>query len=69
MAKSRRAASGDPAGDGLWAAARFGARQTEKASCLLGDIAKVDETAALADHVEEIAVLPRGGVGLMFNCT
>ncbi|MBB4423843.1 hypothetical protein GGD66_002387 [Bradyrhizobium sp. CIR48] len=47
---------------GLWAAARFGARQSQKASCLLGDIAEVDETAALADHVEEIAKFGRGGI-------
>ena len=45
--------------------ARFGARQTEKASCLIGDIAKVDETAALADHVEQIAMFGRGGIGPM----
>ena len=44
-------------------------RQTQKASCLIGDIAKVEETAALADHVEEIAIFGRGGIGLMFNCT
>src|SRR5581483_8092817 len=58
-----------PGGDGctneLRAAARFGARQTEKASCLLDDIAKVDETTALADHVEQIAIFGRGGIGPM----
>src|SRR5271170_7035903 len=43
----------------------FGARQTQKASGLIGDIAKVDETTALADHVEEIAVFGRGGIGPM----
>src|SRR5580704_17195104 len=43
----------------------LGARQTQKASCLIGDIAKVDETAALADHVEEIAMFGRGGIGPM----
>jgi len=32
---------------------------------LIGDIAKVDETTALADHVEEIAVFGRGGIGPM----
>src|SRR5271163_4490114 len=43
----------------------FGARQTQKASGLIGDIAKGDETSALADHVEEIAVFGRGGIGPM----
>jgi hypothetical protein len=52
----------DGCANGLRAAARFGARQTQKASRLLGDIAKVDETAALADHVEEIAIFGRGGI-------
>ena len=37
----------------------------EKASRLIGDIAEVDETAALADHVEEIAIFGRGGIGPM----
>src|SRR6185295_19968503 len=41
-----RRPGGDGYANGLWAAARFGARQTQKPSCLLGDIAKVDETAA-----------------------
>src|SRR5208283_4378239 len=40
-------------------------RQAQKAPRLLGDIAKVDETAALADHVEEIAMFGRGGIGPM----
>ena len=60
-----RRSGGDGCANGLWAAARFGARQTQKASCLIGDIAKVDETAALADHVEEIAIFGRGGIGPM----
>jgi hypothetical protein len=30
---------------------------------------EVGKAAALADNVEEIAVLAGGGVGLMFNCT
>ena len=69
MAKSRRAASGDPAADGC--ANGFGLRRgsargrLEKASRLLGDIAEIDETAALADHVEEIAMFGRGGIGPM----
>jgi hypothetical protein len=50
---------------GLWGSARFRARQTEEASCLVEDVAKVDETAALADNVEEIAVFASRGVGPM----
>ena len=38
------------------------AGQAKEASRLIGDIAKVDETAALADHVEEVAVFSRGGI-------
>ena len=44
---------------------RFGARQAQKASCLIGDIAEVDEAAALADHVEEIAIFGRGCISPM----
>ena len=67
MAKRRRAGSGDPVGadDGLprmvWHWVR--SRQAEKASRFIGDIAKVDETAALADDVEEIAVFAGRSVG------
>ena len=44
----------------LGATARFRVRQREKASRLLGDVAELDETAALADHVEQVAhVRPR----------
>jgi hypothetical protein len=43
----------------------FGLGQAKEASCLLGDIAEIDETAALADHVEEIAIFCRCGIGLM----
>ena len=60
-----RRSGGDGRANGLWAAARFGARQTQKAPRLLGDVAKVDETAALADHVEQIAMFGRGGIGPM----
>ena len=44
---------------------RFCARQAQKASRLIGDVAKVDETAALADHVKQIAIFGRGGIGPM----
>ena len=47
---------------------RFGAGQREEAPRLLGDIAKVDEPAALADQVEQIAVFSRGGIGPMPGC-
>jgi hypothetical protein len=56
---------GDGCASGLWAAARFGARKSQKAACLLGDIAKIGETAALTDHVEEIAIFGRCGIGPM----
>ena len=67
-ATSRRAAAplranrrnGRASGLGGWA--RFHARQAKEASCFLGDIAKLDEPAALADHVEEVAVFGRGGI-------
>jgi hypothetical protein len=36
--------------------ARFGVRQTQKVSRLIGDILEIGETAALADQVEEIAM-------------
>ncbi len=54
---------GDGCANGLWGAARFNAWQTEEAPRLVGNIAKVDETAALADDVEEIAIFSRGAIG------
>jgi len=60
-----RRSGGDGRANGLWGWGRFLGRQTQKASCLIDDIAKVHETAALADHVEEIAILSRGGIGPM----
>src|SRR5262249_27027650 len=57
-----RRSGGDGCANGLWGAARFNARQTEEAPRLVGNIAKVDETAALADHVEEIAIFSRGAI-------
>ena len=44
---------------------RLGSRQAEKAPGLVGDVAEVDEAAAFADEVEQIAMLAGGGVGLM----
>src|SRR5258708_21397885 len=60
-----RRSGGDGCANGLWGAARFSARQTQKASCLIGDIAKIDETAALADDVEEGAIFTRGRIRAM----
>ena len=60
-----RRSGGNGCADGLWGALRFGARQTQKASCLIGDIVKVNEAAALTDHVEQIAIFGRGGIGPM----
>ena len=60
-----RRSGGDGRANGLWGSARFRARQPQKAPRLLGDIAEVDETAALADHVEQIAIFGRGGIGPM----
>jgi hypothetical protein len=48
---------------------RFRSRQAEEAPGLIGDIVEVGKTAAVADEVEEIAVLAGGGVGLMCSCT
>jgi len=44
-------------------------RQTEESPRLVGDVLEVDKTAALANDVEQVAVLAGGRVGLMFNCT
>jgi hypothetical protein len=44
---------------------RLSSRQAEEASCLVGDVMEVGKAAAVADDVEEIAVLAGGGVGLM----
>ena len=45
-----------------WRGRRFGAGQREEASRLLGDLAELAQPAALADHVEQVAVLGRGGI-------
>ena len=67
MAKSRRAASGDPvcAGRPYWFrhGVRVGAGQAEEASRLVGDVVEVEKAAAFADDVEQIAMLAGGGVG------
>ncbi len=57
-----RRPGGDGCANGLRALARFSAWQTQKASCLIGDVVEVDKTAALTDHVEEITMFGRGGI-------
>ena len=42
---------------------RLRSRQAEKVPGLIGDVAEVDEAAALADHVEQVAMLAGRGVG------
>jgi hypothetical protein len=49
--------------------ARFELRQAQKAPRLLGDVAKVDEAAALTDDVEEVAIFGRGRIGPMTGST
>ena len=44
---------------------RFRSWQPEEASCFASHVAEIDEAAAFADDVEQIAVLAGGGVGLM----
>ena len=43
--------------------------QAQKAAGFVGDIVEVDEAAALANDVQQIAMLAGGGVALMFKCT
>ena len=38
-------------------------RQAEEGAGLVGDVLEVDQAAALADDVEQIAMLAGGGVG------
>ena len=47
----------------------LGMRQAQEGPGLIGNVFEVDQPAALADDIEEIAVFACGGVGLMFNCT
>ena len=42
---------------------RLGVRQAEERTRLIGDVLEVDQAAAFADHVEQIAMLAGGGVG------
>jgi hypothetical protein len=56
---------GDGCANGRRGLAGFEPRQAQKAPRFLGDVAKVDEAAALADHVEEIAMFDRGRIGPM----
>ena len=42
-------------------------RHAEEKPCLVGDILEVDEAAALADHVEEVAMFAGRGVTLKAN--
>ena len=37
-------------------------RQAEEAPRLIGDVLEIDEATAFADHVEQVAVLRRGGI-------
>ena len=48
---------------------RFGARQAEERTRLIGNVLEVDQAAAFADDVEQVAMFAGGGFGLMFNCT
>ena len=43
--------------------------QAEKAPSLVHDVVEVDEAAAPANDVEQIAMIGRRRVGLMCNCT
>ena len=43
----------------------FGTGQAQKTPRLVGDVAEIEEAAAFADHVEQIAMFAGGGVGLM----
>ena len=42
---------------------RVRARQAQEAARLVGDVMEIEKPAAFADHVEQVAVLARGGVG------
>ncbi len=42
---------------------RVRAGQAQEAARLVGDVVEIEKAAALADDVEQIAVLARGGVG------
>ena len=40
-------------------------RETEKVACLIGDVAEIGKATALADDIEEVAVIAGRRVGLM----
>jgi hypothetical protein len=44
-------------------------RHGQKGPSLVGDVLEVDKAERVADDVEQVAMLTRGGVGLIFNCT
>ena len=43
-------------------------RQTQKASCLIGDIAEVNKTAALADDIQQVTMFKRGRIRPVPGC-
>src|SRR5262249_12356146 len=55
----------DRRANGLWGRQRLRPRQTQKASCLIGNVAEVGEAAALTDDVEQVAMFGRAGIGPM----
>jgi hypothetical protein len=48
---------------------RFEARQAQKSAGFVGDIVEVEETTALSDDIQKVAMLAGGGVGLMWSST
>ena len=48
---------------------RVNPRKAQEAPCLLDDIAERGQPTALPDHVEQVAVLRRGGIGPMTGST
>jgi len=48
---------------------RLRSRKAEKVPSLIGDVAEIGKATALADDIEEVAVIASRRVGLMFNCT
>ena len=67
MANRRRADSADPAGAGAnrdrARRIRFRPWQAQESPCLGGDVVEIGQAASLANDVEQIAMLARGGVG------
>ena len=54
---------------GRLAGRKLGRRQAEKTADLHAKVAEIIKAAIGGDEVEEIAMLPCGGIGLMLNCT